>query len=128
MLPKSPSPLPMTQSEIALAGRSGGSASVHASVNVENLGRQRATAVESVRRNREMVSTDRETFLPDLAASLGELFAIDRSLGRDEEALTAAQESVYLYRQLASVQAEKFLPMLAAALNDLSLHLRDQGR
>jgi hypothetical protein len=58
--------------------------------------------------------------LPDLASSLHNLALRLFGLGRNDEALAAAQEAVGIRRQLAQAQPDAMLPRLAASLGAMS--------
>ena len=68
---------------------------------------------------RKLAAQQPDAFLPDLAMSLNNLGAMLSALGRQEEALAAAQEAVNIRRRLAAQQPDAFLPDLAASLTNL---------
>jgi len=63
-----------------------------------------------------------------LAASLNNLSAQLRELGRREEALAAIQEAVTIRRELAAARPDAFRPGLAVSLTNLAIYLGDLGR
>jgi tetratricopeptide (TPR) repeat protein len=90
--------------------------------------------VEAVRAQEEVVAAYREStegdpthYLPMLADALAGLVRDLADLGRQEQALAAAEEAVVIYRRLA-IQRPEISPTLAMSLNNLGLRLSELGR
>ncbi|MGC5664856.1 tetratricopeptide repeat protein [Micromonospora sp. WMMD723] len=77
------------------------------------------TSHEAVNLHQELTTTNRDTHLPDLAASLINHAVILAEAGQHTEALTTSHEAVNLYRQLASTNRDAYLPNLALALRNV---------
>jgi Tetratricopeptide repeat len=89
---------------------------------------------------RRLAAARPDVFLPDLARSLHilsdrlgnlnsrEWWAVDIHLGRQEEAVAAAQEAADIYRRLAAARPDAFLPGLANSLNYLGAPLSALGQ
>ncbi|KAF8336607.1 uncharacterized protein EI90DRAFT_199830 [Cantharellus anzutake] len=72
-----------------------------------------------------LVSTDSESYTPDLARALGDLAASLTHLGCHSEALTVIEESVQLCRELVATHLISYIPDLAQALRNLSVSLHE---
>jgi nucleoside phosphorylase/tetratricopeptide (TPR) repeat protein len=94
--------------------------------------RQREAALVSIQKSvavdRALAAARPDSFLPDLAMSLGNLGIIQSELGQREAALASTEESVAISRPLAAVRPEAFLSHLAAGLNNLGNRQRDLGQ
>lgn len=77
---------------------------------------------------RPRVTTDPDTFLPDLATALATLSLSLGLLGRWKESTAAIEEAVDIRRQLVAAHPDAFLPDLGRALNLLYDRLRGLGR
>jgi tetratricopeptide (TPR) repeat protein len=76
---------------------------------------------------RRLAEVNSATYLPDLAASLGNLGTFLSEVGRRDEALAPAEEAVDLYRRLAEANPA-YLPDLATSLVNLGTFLSAVGR
>ncbi|KAF8336655.1 uncharacterized protein EI90DRAFT_3119897 [Cantharellus anzutake] len=75
-----------------------------------------------------LVSTDSESYTPDLARALGNLFVSLNKVGRHSEALTVIEESVQLWRELVTAHPTSYTPDLARALGSLDASLTNLGQ
>ncbi|KAF8314373.1 uncharacterized protein EI90DRAFT_3136106 [Cantharellus anzutake] len=75
-----------------------------------------------------LVSTDSESYTPDLARALGDLDESLTNLGRHSEALLVNEESVKLWRKLVVTHPTSYTPDLAGALQNLKASLNNVGR
>ena len=92
-----------------------------------NAGRREealSTAAEAVACYRELVTRNRDAFLPDLARSLNNL----GGLLSETDGVTAAAEALGFYRELVIGNREAFLADLARLLDDLGKRLSGAGR
>ncbi|KAF8334736.1 uncharacterized protein EI90DRAFT_3121187 [Cantharellus anzutake] len=80
-------------------------------------------AKDSVVLCRCLVSVDSESYTPDLALSLGRLYASLFYLGEHLESLPTIEESVKLLRQLVNVHSTLYTPGLAQSLGNLCASL-----
>ncbi len=94
----------------------------------QSLEARRGASREGLEIYRELAAQNRDTFLPDLASSLGNLGNRLSELGRREEALEATREGLEIYRELAAQNRDAFLPALASSLGNLGNMLSDLGR
>jgi len=83
------------------------------------------TAVDSFRL---LAESDRDRYLPDLAAAVSNLGSCLAQLGVREESLTVTYEAVALFRELLEADRDRYLPSLARALTNLSACLSRAGR
>ncbi|KAF8311919.1 uncharacterized protein EI90DRAFT_3094962 [Cantharellus anzutake] len=75
-----------------------------------------------------LVSTDSESYTPDLARALGSLDASLTNLGQHSEALLVNEASVKLWRELVATHPASYTPDLARALLNLFVSLDKVGR
>ncbi|MEV6798600.1 tetratricopeptide repeat protein [Micromonospora rifamycinica] len=101
------------------------------SIRLAETGR-RAEALDasqqSVDLRRELTTTNRDTYLPQLALSLNNYAVRLAQTGQRTEALDASQEAVYLRRELAATNRDVYLPNLATSLNNHAIRLAQAGR
>ncbi|MFE3628646.1 AAA family ATPase [Streptomyces goshikiensis] len=76
---------------------------------------------------RELVDLRPDTFLPQLAQTLGQRSVSLSGTGRRAEALALSHEAVELYRAIAQTHPVAHLRNFATSLTNLSLHQRDMG-
>ncbi|MFE3864270.1 caspase family protein [Streptomyces goshikiensis] len=76
---------------------------------------------------RELVDLRPDTFLPQLAQTLGERAVSLSGASRRAEALALSHEAVELYRALAQAHPVAHLRNFATSLTNLSAHQRDMG-
>ncbi|WP_329012104.1 tetratricopeptide repeat protein [Micromonospora rifamycinica] len=86
------------------------------------------TSQEAVNLRRELTTTNRDTNLANLAASLNNHALQLAEAGRRTEALTTSQEAVNLRRELTTTNRDTYLPNLATSLNNHALRLAQTGR
>ena len=84
-----------------------------------------AAAEEAVEYRRELVVTNREAYLPDLALSLNNLGNRLSDLSQHEKALAATEEAVKYWRELVVTNREAYLSDLAISLYNLGNRLSD---
>lgn len=77
---------------------------------------------------RALAAARPDAFRPDLTKSLNNLANRLSTLGRREEALTAAQEAADFYRILAAARPDVFARELLVSLRNLAARLADLGR
>ena len=65
---------------------------------------------------RRLAAERPEAFMPELAASLRKLGAMQENVGQRSDALKATKEAVEIYRKLSVGEPNKYLPDLAASL------------
>ncbi|MFF9351538.1 tetratricopeptide repeat protein, partial [Streptomyces sp. NPDC014734] len=80
---------------------------------------------EAVRLYRELVKTNPDAHLPDLAKSLNNLSIWLGTVGRRQEGLKAIEEAVRIRRTLAEANPDAHLVHLAKSLNNFSIWLVD---
>ncbi|KAF8344174.1 uncharacterized protein EI90DRAFT_53983 [Cantharellus anzutake] len=85
-------------------------------------------ANDSVVLCRYLVSVDSNSYTPDLARSLNNLYNAIDGLGRHSEALPIIEECVKLQRQLVAVDPGSYTPDLAGSLNNLHIALSNLGQ
>ncbi|KAF8336628.1 uncharacterized protein EI90DRAFT_3287621 [Cantharellus anzutake] len=85
-------------------------------------------ASDSVALCRCLVSTDSESYTPDLARALGDLFISSNEVGHHSKALTVIKESVQLWHELVATHPTSYTPDLARALRNLKVSLNKVGR
>ncbi|KAF8341198.1 uncharacterized protein EI90DRAFT_2965467 [Cantharellus anzutake] len=84
-------------------------------------------ASDSVALCRCLVSTDSESYTPDLARALGNLDASLTNLGQHSEALLVNEESIELWRKLVATHSTLYHPDLARALQGSFVSLDKVG-
>ncbi|KAF8336609.1 uncharacterized protein EI90DRAFT_198655 [Cantharellus anzutake] len=84
-------------------------------------------ASDSVALCRCLVSTDSESYTPDLARALRNLFVSLDKVGRHSEALMVIEESVKFWRELVTTHPTPYTPDLARALRNLFVSLDKVG-
>ncbi len=83
---------------------------------------------DAVERQRRLVSSDADSYLPQLASALNSLANGYRETQRVEEAEASYSESLAIYRRLAEDNPDIYLPGLASSLGDLATMRSDLGR
>jgi tetratricopeptide (TPR) repeat protein len=76
---------------------------------------------------RKLTETDRQRYLPDLAAAVSHLGSCHAHLGHRDEALSVTDEAVALHRELLERDRERFLPAMGRVLTNLSACLSRSG-
>jgi tetratricopeptide (TPR) repeat protein len=76
---------------------------------------------------RKLTETDRQRYLPDLAAAVSNLGSCHAHLGHRDEALSVTDEAVALHRELLERDRERFLPAMGRVLTNLSACLSRSG-
>ncbi|MFA1549924.1 trypsin-like peptidase domain-containing protein [Actinomadura chokoriensis] len=77
---------------------------------------------------RTLTHSNRDAYLPDLAASLNNHALRLAEVGRRTEALPVSEEAVTSYRELADTNRDAYLPNLATSLNNHAARLAEVGR
>ncbi|KAF8337013.1 uncharacterized protein EI90DRAFT_3119358 [Cantharellus anzutake] len=75
-----------------------------------------------------LVSTDSESYTPDLARALRHLYVSLSKVGCHSEAFMVIEESVQLWRELVATHPTSYTPDLAGALRSLFVSLDKVGR
>jgi hypothetical protein len=83
---------------------------------------------EAVALRRQLVTSNRNAFLPDLALALHTHSLSLQKINRPAEALKMSHEAVALRRELAGLNPDAHLPELAKTLNNHALRLAETGR
>ena len=85
-------------------------------------------AEEDLAIRRELVVSNRNAYLPDLARSLSSFSIFLSKAGHHAEALENAEEALAIYQELATVNHDAYLPYLERSLGYFSFCLNAVGR
>ncbi|MFY1681418.1 hypothetical protein ACN265_07815 [Micromonospora sp. WMMD730] len=100
-------------------------------IRLAEIGRRSEALIngqEAVNLYQELSTTNRDAYLPNLAASLNNHANRLAEAGQHTEALTTSHEAVNLYQELTTTNRDTHLPDLAMTLNNHANRLAEAGQ
>jgi tetratricopeptide (TPR) repeat protein len=79
-----------------------------------------ASISEAIQIRCALAEDNPDSFLPDLAGSLGNLSGMQKVMGNNEDALASIVEAISILRTLVESNPDAFLPTLATSIKDLA--------